>query len=314
MDFKSVSFEKNSAILKEVKNFNIKQILECGQCFRWEKITDTNYIVIAYERVIEILQNDDEVVILNTNEEDFNNIWIKYFDLERNYDSIKEELSKDEILKKSVEFGYGIRILNQDPFEMLISFIISARNSIPSIKKTVKKICEKWGSKIEYKGEEYFTFPKPIDIKEATLEEIQSTGASFRSKYIVNTIARVNEALEVKKDFENNPSNYNETPEALEFDLEYILNLDDDDCHIALQKFMGVGAKVADCIMLFSMAKHSAFPVDVWVKRAMIYFYVAPDVSLNKMRVFAREKFGSLSGLAQQYLFYYARENKINID
>ncbi|MBS5951625.1 MAG: DNA-3-methyladenine glycosylase 2 family protein [Clostridium sp.] len=313
MNFEKVSFEDNKVILEGLKNFDIKQILECGQCFRWDKISDTNYIIVAYGRVIEVLQEGDKVTIYNSNEEDFNNIWINYFDLERDYDEIKTELAKDEILRKSVDFGYGIRILNQDPFEMLISFIISARNSIPSIKKTVKKICEAWGERIEYKGVEYYTFPTPKAIKEATLEDIQGTGASFRSKYIVDTIKKVNEAIEVKEDMENNPDKYSERPEILDFDLEYIKSLNDDECHVALQKFMGVGAKVADCIMLFSMSKHSAFPVDVWVKRAMIYFYVAPDVSLNKMRVFARDKFGAYSGMAQQYLFYYARENKIEV-
>ena len=313
MNFEKVSFEENKVVLEGLKNFDIKQILECGQCFRWDKISDTNYIIVAYGRVIEVLQEGDKATIYNSNEEDFNNIWINYFDLERDYDEIKSVLAQDEILRKSVEFGYGIRILNQDPFEMLVSFIISARNSIPSIKKTVKKICEAWGERIVYKGEEYYTFPTPLAIKNATLEDIQGTGASFRSKYIVDTIKKVNEAIEVKEDMEKNPNKYSERPEILDFDLEYIKSLNDDECHVALQKFMGVGAKVADCIMLFSMAKHSAFPVDVWVKRAMIYFYVAPDVSLNKMRVFARDKFGAFSGMAQQYLFYYARENKIEV-
>lgn len=313
MDFKNVKFIEDKAILEEVKNFDIKQILECGQCFRWDKISDTEYIVVAFGRVIEISQKGNEVTIHNTNEEDFNNIWLHYFDLETNYDEIKDNLSKDEILRKSIEYGYGIRILNQDPFEMLISFIISARNSIPSIKKTVKRICEKWGDKITYKDNEYYTFPKPEQIASATLEEIQETGTSFRSKYIVDTVKKVNEALETKKDYEANKDKYDERPEVLDYDLEYIKDLNDDECHIALQKFMGVGAKVADCIMLFSMKKKSAFPVDVWVKRAMIHFYVAPDVSLNKMRVFARDKFGKYSGMAQQYLFYYARENKIEV-
>ena len=313
MDFKNVKFIEDKAILEEVKNFDIKQILECGQCFRWDKISDTEYIVVAFGRVIEISQKGNEVTIHNTNEEDFNNIWLHYFDLETNYDEIKDNLSKDEILRKSIEYGYGIRILNQDPFEMLISFIISARNSIPSIKKTVKRICEKWGDKITYKDNEYYTFPKPEQIASATLEEIQETGASFRSKYKQDTVKKVNEALETKKDYEANKDKYDERPEVLDYDLEYIKDLNDDECHIALQKFMGVGAKVADCIMLFSMKKKSAFPVDVWVKRAMIHFYVAPDVSLNKMRVFARDKFGKYSGMAQQYLFYYARENKIEV-
>lgn len=313
MDFKTVIFKEDKAIIKEVKNFDIKQILECGQCFRWDKISDTDYIIVANSRVIEITQDKDEVTIHNTNEKDFNNIWINYFDLERNYDEVKEVLAQDDILKSSVEYGYGIRILNQNPFEMLISFIISARNSIPSIKKTVKKISEKYGEKIVYKGTEYYTFPTPEQIKGCTLEEIQETGASFRSKYIVDTIEKVNFAIKTKEDFESNMENYNERPEALDFDLDYIKSLNDDECHVALQKFMGVGAKVADCVMLFSMQKNSAFPVDVWVKRAMIHFYVAPDLSLNKMRVFARDKFGKYAGMAQQYLFYYARENKIEV-
>ena len=131
-------------------------------------------------------------------------------------------------------------------------------------------------------------------MKDATEEEIKETGASFRSKYIVDTIAKVNE-------------------NSYDFDLERISKLNADECHVALQNFKGVGSKVADCIMLFSMRKYSAFPVDVWVKRAMIFFYGAEDASLNKIRIFARDKFGELAGFAQQYLFYYARENKIKV-
>lgn len=307
MNYTNIIEKENSIVLENVKDFNIKQILECGQCFRWERITDTNYIIVAYRRVIEVIQDGSTVTILNTDINDFNNVWKNYFDLERNYETIKEELSKDELLKKSVEFGYGIRILNQDPFEMLISFIISARNSIPSIMKTIKKISEKWGDRIEYKDNIYYAFPTPQQLKEATLEEIKETGASFRSKYIIDTISKVNDAIDAKE-------NGNMNEELEQFDLEYIKSLPVDECHKALQNFMGVGAKVADCIMLFSMSKHSAFPVDVWIKRAMIHFYLAPDVSLNKIRVFGREKFGELAGLAQQYLFYYARENNIKVD
>lgn len=299
MDFKEVIFEDNKVILEGVKNFNIKQILECGQCFRWEKKSELDYIVIAYGRVIEVVQDGDKVTILNSNKEDFNDIWLTYFDLERDYSKIKEELSKDAILKKSVDFGYGIRLLNQDPFELVISFIISARNSIPSIKKTIKKISERWGEKIEYNGEVFYTFPTPEILKDVTEDEIRETGASFRSKYIVDTVYRINE------DLENSDGIYN---------LDRITSLTDDECHVALQEFKGVGAKVADCIMLFSMSKYSAFPVDVWVKRAMMHFYNAEEGSLNKIRIFARDKFKGLSGFAQQYLFYYARENNIKID
>ena len=306
MDYREIIESNDSVIIKGVKNFNIKQILECGQCFRWQRVTDTDYIVVSNRRVIEIIQEDDEVIIHNTNMNDFKNIWENYFDLNTEYGPLKEELSKDELLKQAIEFGYGIRLLNQDPFEMVISFIISARNSIPSIMKTIKKISEKFGDKIEYKGEIYYAFPTPEQLKNATLEDIQETGASFRSKYIIDTIYNINMALEAKK-------SGNLTDELKMYDLDYIMSLPTDECHVALQALKGVGAKVADGIMLFSMGKRSACPVDVWMKRAMIHFYVAPDVSLNKIRVFGREKFGELSGLAQQYLFYYARENNINV-
>ena len=304
MNYRNIIENDNSIIIEGVKDFNIKQILECGQCFRWERISDKNYIVVAYRRVIEVVQDGDNVIIYNTNLNDFNEIWKNYFDLDTDYSVLKGELAKDETLRKSVEFGYGIRILNQDPFEMLISFIVSARNSIPAIMKTIKKMSEKWGDELSYKGNTYYAFPTPEQFKGATLDEIKETGASFRSKYIFDTISKVNDAIEAK-------NNGTLTEELRIFDLEYIKSLPTDECHIALQNFMGVGAKVADCIMLFSMEKKSAFPVDVWVKRAMIHFYVAPDVSLNKIRVFGRDKFGELSGLAQQYLFYYGREEKI---
>lgn len=309
MDYKSIKVKDDCIVIEGVKNFKLKQTFECGQCFRFVKIDDTNYITVAFERVIELKEDGDDILIFNSNEEDVKNIWIKYFDLERNYTEIKEELSNDELLRKSIEFGHGIRILNQDPFEILISFIISARNSIPSIAKTINKISAKWGTEIEYKGNTYHAFPTIEQIKNATLEEIQETGASFRSKYIIDTVSNVYRSYMAFKN-----GSESEKEELEKYNLDYIKSLSDDDCHKALQEFKGVGAKVADCIMLFSMEKYSAFPVDVWVKRAMIYFYGAEDASLNKIRIFARNKFGKLSGFAQQYLFYYARENKIKIE
>lgn len=308
MDYKNIHIFDDYITIEGVKNFKLKQTFECGQCFRFEKISDTNYITVAFERVIEVKEDGDNIIIYNSNEKDVKEIWIKYFDLERDYTSIKEELSKDDLLRKSVEFGSGIRLLNQDPFEILISFIVSARNSIPSIMKTINKMSTKWGTEIEYKGNIYYAFPTIEQISKATLEEIQETGASFRSKYIIDTIGNVYRS---KMALKNDSKEYEELKK---FDLDYIKKLNDDECHTALQEFKGVGAKVADCIMLFSMEKYSAFPVDVWVKRAMVYFYGAEDASLNKIRIFGRNKFGKLSGFAQQYLFYYARENKIKIE
>ena len=286
MDYKRISVNDDYIVIEDVKNFKLKQTFECGQCFRFDKISDTNYVIVAFERVIELEEDGNDIKIYNSNEEDVKNIWINYFDLERNYADIKEELAKDDLLRKCVEFGHGIRILNQDPFEILISFIISARNSIPSIMKTINKISAKWGREIEYKGKVYYAFPTIEQIRDASLEEIQETGASFRSKYIVDTISNVYNSYKAKKE-----GNQEQIEELRKYDLDYIKSLSDDECHTALQEFKGVGAKVADCIMLFSMEKYSAFPVDVWVKRAMIYFYGAEDASLNKIRIFARNKF-----------------------
>ncbi|NRT78154.1 DNA-3-methyladenine glycosylase family protein [Clostridium beijerinckii] len=308
MDYKSVEFYDNYLIIKELRNFKLKHIFECGQIFRFEEVAENDFIVIAFGRLIEVKEDGNDVIIYNSTKEDFQNIWLKYFDLDRDYSVIKDELSKDVLLKQSIEFGYGVRVLNQDPFEMLLSFIISARNNIPSIKKTVNKISNKWGKEIIYKDKTYYAFPNIDEIKDATLEEIQETGASFRSKYIFDTIKNVYNSKSGKGNLKTNDTN-----EYIKYDLDYIKNLDDDECHNALQEFKGVGSKVADCIMLFSMEKTSAFPVDVWVKRAMIHFYGAEDASLNKIRIFGRNKFGKLAGFAQQYLFYYARENKISV-
>ncbi len=310
MNFKDIEFLENKVILKDVKDFNIKQICESGQCFRWKKEAENRYIGVAYERVLEVEQIDNDVILHNTNEEDFKNIWLRYFDLETDYSKIKEELSKDEILTKSVEYGYGIRILNQEPFELVVSFIISARNSIPVISKTINNICERWGNKIIYKGKEYYTFPGKEVLAKATLDEIKEIGGSFRSKYIVDTVNKINKAELIRE----GKLEVEEKEEFIKmYDLERIMNLSDDECHKALQNYMGVGSKVADCIMLFSMEKHSAFPVDIWVRRAMMHFYNAEEASLPKIRKFARDKFKDLSGAAQQYLFYYARENSIKL-
>lgn len=292
MDFREVIQEESCVILKDVKSFELPHIFDCGQCFRWNRQENNNYIGVAFGKVIEIEKRDKDVIIYNTNLDDFNNIWCEYFDLSRDYESIKSELSKDELLKKAVEFGEGIRILKQDPFEMLISFITSANNRIPMIKRAIENISKTYGSKLEYKGRIYYGFPSVEQLKDATIEEIDTLGVGFRSKYIIKAI----EDLKHKK-----------------YSLKDIMLGSDDECHEGLQNFSGVGPKVADCIMLFSMGKYSAFPVDVWVKRAMQFFYLAPDVSLPKIRAFGREKFGELSGFAQQYLFYYARENNIKI-
>lgn len=302
MDFNYIENLQNGIIVKNVRNFELPHIFDCGQCFRWNRQKNSNYIGIAFGKVIEVEKKENDVFIYNTCEKDFKEIWCGYFDLYRDYGYIKDILSRDPVLKKSVEFGGGIRLLKQEPLELIISFIISANNRIPMIKKAIENISEKWGEPIKFKDKVYYAFPKLDRLKEATLEEIEGCGTGFRAKYIVDTVSKI--CSNSTKSIES----YNEA-----YDIEWIKMQEDEICHKELQKFMGIGPKVADCIMLFSMQKYSAFPVDVWVKRAMSHFYLAPDVSLKKIRDFGINKFGKLSGFAQQYLFYYARENNIKV-
>lgn len=302
MDFNCVESFEHGVILKNVRSFELNHIFDCGQCFRWHKQKNGNYIGVAFEKVIEIEKKDNDVIIYNTTENDFKSIWSDYFDLYRDYSEIKSILKKDDILKKSVEFGYGMRLLKQDPFELVVSFIISANNRIPMIKKVIENISKNWGEKLLYKEKTYYSFPDIETLSNVSEEDFEKCGAGFRAKYIKNTV----NDIYVKGTFKD--ENYDE-----HYDLKWISDQKYDVCHKELQKFMGIGPKVADCIMLFSMQKYFAFPVDVWVKRAMQYFYLAPDVSLKKIRDFGINKFGELSGFAQQYLFYYARENNINV-
>lgn len=290
MDYRSIEEHNDYIKVNDVQNFNLRDIFECGQCFRWNETDDNTYIGIAFGKVIEVKVIEKDLYIYNATKEEVENIWIDYFDLTRDYGIIKEELSKDPLLAEAIEFGKGIRLLKQDPFELIISFIISANNRIPMIKRAIDKISQRWGEKIEYKGNTYYTFPTIDRLRSATEEELKDCGVGFRGKYIKSTVETLNNDM-----------------------INEMLLANDDQCHKLLQKLSGIGPKVADCIMLFSMEKYSAFPVDVWVKRAMQHFYLAPDVSLPKIREFARDKFGKYAGFAQQYLFYYARENKIII-
>ena len=281
--------ENNAVVLEGVENFDPKHIFECGQCFRWHRQENGSYTGVAMGKILNVLREDDKVYLNNTNLEEFNNIWFNYFNLGVTYTDIKDTLKKmDEYLDKATDFGWGIRILEQDGWEMLISFIISSNNRIPMIQKAIENLSRNFGDFIGvYEGKDYYSFPTPEQLNKATQEEIRACQTGFRDKYIKSTTEAV---------VSNND------------DVRKYTGLDTNTCIKELTKFNGVGPKVADCIALFGMKKYDTFPVDVWVKRVMQEFYVAEDMSLPKIRTYAIDKFGDLSGFAQQYLFYYARE------
>lgn len=283
--------EKDNKIILEgiSEDFDPQHVFDCGQCFRWLKEEDNSYTGVVQGKVVNVKKENDLIIFDNTNKEDFDNIWFDYFDLGRDYSEIKNELKvMDEYLEKATEFGKGIRILQQDGWEMLISFIISANNRIPMIQRAINNLSQKYGKFIgEYRGKKYYAFPTAEELSQASVEDIRACQTGFRDKYIKSVVNYVKE---------NNEN------------VLFYRRLNTDECIKELMKFNGVGPKVADCIALFGMQKHDTFPVDVWVKRVMEEFYVEDNLSLPKIRQFALEKFGDSAGFAQQYLFYYARE------
>ncbi len=294
MDYKGykVVEDDNQVIVQNVKDFNPVHIFECGQCFRWLKEDDGSYTGVVKGKVVNVRFDDGNLVIKNACFEDFKNMWYDYFDLGRDYSVIKEILSKDEIMGKAIKFGYGIRILRQDIWETLISFIISANNRIPRIMKSVAALSKAYGDEIEYNGKKYYSFPSVDKLSEASIGEIEECRAGFRCKYISNSSHMVKEGV---------------------VDIRTLEGLDTDEARNQLTKLSGVGNKVADCTLLFSGTKYDVFPTDVWVKRVMEELYFKREASFKEIQEFVKSYFGEFSGIAQQYLFYYARENRIGV-
>lgn len=286
MDIKKIGTE--TICMTNFDSFNIKEILECGQCFRFEKLGEMKYKIIAYGKRLFIEQNENGVLFYPCNEREFRDIWIEYFDLNTDYSSIKNNISVDKTMKNAIEFAQGIRILNQDPWECLISFIISQNNRIPQIKKVIANISEKYGTKI---GEEDYAFPTPQQLKNATMEELAECKTGFRNKYILDAVEKVVSG---------------------KICLEKFSEYETDECRQTLMFCKGVGQKVADCVLLFSLKRREVFPTDVWVKRVMSQFYFnGNEIQIKDIHKKSSEIWGKLAGYAQQYLFYYARSLNI---
>lgn len=282
----------NDVWIEDFRDFNLEQTLECGQCFRFHKIKNNEYIVIAHHIMQRIEQIEDRVVFYNCDEDTFNNIWFEYFDFGNDYGEIKEYLLQyDDKLKEAIEEKNGIRILKQEFFENLLSFIISQNKQIPHIKKIVDDIANKYGDKLgEYEGREYYSFPTVEQLKDATIEDFRELKTGFRAPYLMDAIRLVLDGT-IKVD---------------EFS-----ELSDDEVEKKLIQIKGVGNKVANCVMLFSLGRREAFPVDVWIQRIMEQLYFDGEKTKKETIIeFAKKHFGKYGGYAQQYLFYYARDGK----
>lgn len=280
-------------IIKNCKSFKAKDIFDCGQCFRWNEEPDGSYTGIFGHNVLNVKEEKD-IVITGICDGNIEDICKKYFDLDRNYEEIKETLSLiDDNMKESIKYGKGIRILNQDLWEMIISFIISANNNIPRIKGIIERMSAKYGQEIRFRGTSYYTFPTIDELSQASVKDLKDLGLGFRDRYVYETTKKIKEG---------------------KINLENLKQESTNDVRKQLLTLTGVGPKVADCIMLFSTLKRfDVFPVDVWVRRVMndLYIHNEDETKVNKKQIqeIARDKFGALEGIAQQYLFYWKRES-----
>ena len=297
----------NKFKMENLKDFKLSHILENGQCFRWDRIEeqdDSAFIGVVSNNVFKIsekekaiLGNDKlevikltDIYIETTMEETAAKKFLEeYFNLSENYEDIKKKYSENyESLKKATEFAYGLRILKQDEFETIISFIISANNNIKRIKKIINNISMKCGKKIEFEGKEYYGFPSIEELRKLKEEDFKSLGAGFRAKYLESTVNKI---------YSDNLEKY----------IEKLNNLSNKELEKELLNLKGVGPKVANCIMLFGFNRIDSFPIDVWVKRVMQEeFFGGEEVSNKKIEEFANTLYKK--GLAQQYLFYWRRE------
>lgn len=295
MNKQKKSIQENTYIIEEIRDFDTAHIFDCGQCFRWYRQPDGSYTGIAGERIANIRFEPYEestrlnrqtaiygrLIIENCCEEDFEQFWRHYLDLDRDYGKIKRTLSRgDATMRKAIRFGQGIRILNQDLWEVIISFIISQNNNIPRIRGCIEKLAELLGEEAgEYQGRIWYKLPDPYRLAEAEPADLEPVRLGYRARYLIETARMVCR---------------NGLPSEKE----------------ELAKLCGVGPKVAACISLFGMNGYNSFPVDVWVARVMHQLYNLDEKDKTAISDFAERKFGCLGGFAQQYLFYYIRETQ----
>ena len=258
------------------ENLNLAVTFDCGQCFRFETVENGVTEGVVGDKFLRAYVKNG--VLYTENDQKDDEFFINYLDLRASYEERNREILKggDEIIKKAASLSSGLHILNQDPFETLISFIISQNNNIPRIRGIIERLCESFGEKKSFNGREYYAFPTPEDLKGVTAEDLAPIRAGFRAKYIADAVEKWNK---------------NEIP------IDFLYKGPYNECNEILKSVKGVGDKVSACVLLFAFHRLDAFPVDVWIRRTMESLYGDMD----------HTRFGAYPGLAQQYLFYYSR-------
>lgn len=264
----------NDIIVSGVTCLDLELTLDCGQAFRWEKQEDGSFSGVAGGYFLNIYKDGESLVFKNTSEKAFLSFWVHYFDLDRDYAAICQTLKGDALLASTIDAYYGIRILNQESWEALCSFVISQQNNIKRIKLIISRLCRAYGEDL---GNGRYAFPSAETLAALTVSDFEALGTGYRAKYLVRLSKAVANG---------------------EINLEKIKALPLDEARRELLNIYGVGVKVANCALLFGFEFYGAFPVDVWMKRVMEYY---PDG--------LPECFSGIEGIAQQYLFHWARNN-----
>lgn len=274
----------------KVNNLNLYDTLMSGQCFRMILESDNSFTVILKDRVVNLLLEGEYLSVTSNNMNDLENVIRSYLDLDldTNYEEINSYLCKNKVIKENIHLCKGYKILNQDKFEMFITYIISQNNNVKRIINSVNKLSEKYGEKVIFNNKEYFLFPKFEDIKDISVEELRSFGVGFRDKYIIS-------ALNVLK---SDPLYLNK--------LE---NMSTQEAIKSLTLIKGIGVKVASCILLFGYHRFDTFPVDTWVKKFVSENFGLKD-DIKVISDYMMMEFKQYSGLAIQY-FYHINRNKI---
>ena len=272
MDYNEIIENNGSTTITGLKCFSLPLILDCGQAFRWAE-SEGIWRGVAMGKELRLKQENDELIFFDTSKQEVENIWLDYFDLKRDYTAICKKLCEDESLKNACECYAGIRVLKQDEWETLVSFIISANNNIPRIKGIIERLCETFGEKLPTGG---YTFPTAEVLSKLSVEDLAPLRAGFRSKYIIDAAQKVASG---------------------EVNLQELKAKSSDEIREGLMRIKGVGVKVAECTLLFGFGDVDAFPIDVWVRRLVGELY--PNGLPECMK--------GVSGIAQQYLFHWRR-------
>ena len=271
---------KDKILIEDTKDFNVEQTLNCGQIFRY--IIEGNVAkVYSKDKMATVITKDGCIEIQSKDVNYFEN----FFDLKRDYSKIKEQLKKDDFLSSAVDYGYGIRIINNDPYEMIVSFIISANNNIGRIKKSINYLCTNLGTKID----DYYAFPTLKQLKNATIQDYRLAGLGYRAEQMFETIQSLTKEQITLLNSKTREEQFN-----------FLVSL------------KGVGEKVANCILLFGLGAKDVFPVDTWINKVYNRLTNTTTTDRKKITKELTMRYGDLSGFAQQYFFYYFRDNKLN--